>query len=216
MNNYNYTPRLQTFQTELNYFNNTVIRKFAAFCIERLPEYFFHIPASSTGKYHPIYALGEGGLVRHTKAAMGIFHSLTRARIHEYYQHTSVVNDEDFMDAGLLALLLHDGFKSGVPLDFASENAGHSQHEHPLIAAQFVKNAITDFMNEEDVSSNDLSVLTAASNAIASHMGCWTTSKYSSAVLPSPAYGTWLDQMVHLCDYLASRKSLEYIFTAEV
>ena len=31
---------------------------------------FFHIPASSSGKYHPAFAQGEGGLVRHTKAAL--------------------------------------------------------------------------------------------------------------------------------------------------
>lgn len=212
----NMTIREQIFQNELNLFSSSTIRKFAVFCLEGLPEYFFHAPASSTGKYHPSYALGEGGLVRHTRAAMGIFDSLIRARIHEYYQHTSIVNNDDFKDAGLLAILLHDGFKSGVPLDYASEIAGHSKHEHPLIAAEYVKQSIDKFMETEDVTSDDLSIMTAASNAIASHMGCWTTAKYSHAVLPSPAHGTWLDQMVHLCDYLASRKSLEYMFTAEV
>ena len=210
------TAREQIFQNELNFFSNNIIRKFAVFCLEGLPEYFFHAPASSTGKYHPSYALGEGGLVRHTRAAMGIFDSLIRARIHEYYQHTSIVNNDDFKDAGLLAILLHDGFKSGIPLDYASIIAGHSKHEHPLIAAEYVKQSIDKFMETEDVTSDDLSIMTVASNAIASHMGCWTTAKYSHAVLPSPAHGTWLDQMVHLCDYLASRKSLEYIFTAGV
>lgn len=35
-----------------------------------VPMDFFTQPASSSGKYHPSYALGVGGLVRHTKAAM--------------------------------------------------------------------------------------------------------------------------------------------------
>jgi hypothetical protein len=37
-------------------------------------------PASSTGKYHPDFASGIGGLVRHTKAVVGITEELCRAR----------------------------------------------------------------------------------------------------------------------------------------
>lgn len=37
---------------------------------------FFYLPASSSGKYHPEYALGVGGLLRHTKAAMVIAEQL--------------------------------------------------------------------------------------------------------------------------------------------
>ena len=44
--------------------------------IELLPEYWFKEAASSTGKYHPEYALGDGGLLRHSKAAMRIGYEL--------------------------------------------------------------------------------------------------------------------------------------------
>ena len=44
--------------------------------IEMLPDYWFVEAASSTGKYHPSYALGEGGLLRHSKAAMRIGYEL--------------------------------------------------------------------------------------------------------------------------------------------
>ena len=37
--------------------------------IELLPDYWFVEAASSTGKYHPSYALGNGGLLRHSKFA---------------------------------------------------------------------------------------------------------------------------------------------------
>ena len=43
-----------------------------------LPEYFFEVAASSTGKYHPVYALGVGGLVRHTIAAVEIANEMYR------------------------------------------------------------------------------------------------------------------------------------------
>lgn len=44
-----------------------------SFTIEALtyvPDSFFLLPASSSGKYHPSYSLGAGGLVRHTAAAL--------------------------------------------------------------------------------------------------------------------------------------------------
>ena len=44
------------------------IRKFAERCIETIPNYFWDVGASSTGKYHPQYALGDLGLARHTCA----------------------------------------------------------------------------------------------------------------------------------------------------
>lgn len=45
---------------------------------------FYHAPASSTGKYHPDYALGDGGLYRHTEAAVKIAHDLLDL---EWYQN---------------------------------------------------------------------------------------------------------------------------------
>ena len=46
------------------------------YLIDSLPDYFFEVAAASTGKYHPKYAQGEGGLVRHTKAAVKIAYEL--------------------------------------------------------------------------------------------------------------------------------------------
>jgi hypothetical protein len=41
-------------------------------------------------------------------------------------------------------------------------------------------------------------------------MGQWNTDKRSSVVLPKPK--TVIEKLVHLADYLASRKSLEFNF----
>ena len=60
------------FTEELNYINDMRIREGAKILLDGLPEYFYTIPASSTGKYHPDFASGEGGLVRHTKVAVRI------------------------------------------------------------------------------------------------------------------------------------------------
>ena len=60
----------EVFKKELSYITDDNIRESLSIMIDKIPDYFFTIPAASTGKYHPEYAQGEGGLVRHTKAAV--------------------------------------------------------------------------------------------------------------------------------------------------
>ena len=57
--------RLEMFLEELEYIKDKSYKKALLNIINMLPEYFFHEAASSSGKYHPDYALGEGGLLRH-------------------------------------------------------------------------------------------------------------------------------------------------------
>ena len=59
--------KIDQFEIELGYINDEAIQEDCRTMIELLPDYFFEVPASSTGKYHPSYSLGEGGLLRHTK-----------------------------------------------------------------------------------------------------------------------------------------------------
>lgn len=211
------SERVHLFQPELSYFSNDIIREFAIECLGHLPEYFFHVPASSTGKYHPSYALGEGGLVRHTKAAMNILYSLHQSGILQYDANQYNLDYDQLGDACLLALLLHDGFKSGYPDDYSSpqpSGKGYTVHEHPIIASEFVREQISAFMENYDIGADDLTIIEEAIAAIASHMGKWTISKFSRVILPSPDVGDWGAKVVHICDLLASRKMLEFNFSA--
>lgn len=45
-------------------------RSFITEALTYVPDQFFILPASSSGKYHPTYSLGVGGLVRHTATAL--------------------------------------------------------------------------------------------------------------------------------------------------
>ena len=54
----------ENFKKELEYIKNEKIRNACQVMINLLPDYFFEVPASSTGKYHPEYAAGPGGLMR--------------------------------------------------------------------------------------------------------------------------------------------------------
>ena len=68
--------KVDYFKREINYVKDSSKRHDLKVLIELLSDYFFDIPASSTGKYHPDFSLGNGGLVRHTKVAVRIAYEL--------------------------------------------------------------------------------------------------------------------------------------------
>ncbi len=177
----------EIFYDEINYLKNNNLKESLKKLILLLPDYFFHEAASSTGKYHPAYALGDGGLLRHTKAAVRIGYELLQdPSIGNKY--TSV--EQDLM---LIALLFHDGFKRGV------KEEKYTRFDHPLIAAKVV----LDHYNEVGLSLEDATFI---SEAIKTHMGNFTVDYNGNEVLEKPH--TKYQNFVHMCDYLASRKCI--------
>lgn len=190
----------ENFAVELGFISNTRIRDFVSYILDNLPDYFRHIGASTSGKYHPAYTIGEGGLIRHTKAAVAIAQDLFRA---DFYNFTD--NDKDVVTA---ALILHDGLKCGMWED-------HTAFDHPLLMSDFILKKYGEFVEKNNMNNIILDLhfgtkVMAIADAVSSHMGKWNTSKYSDAVLPTPE--TDIQKCVHLCDYLASRKHLIFDF----
>ena len=177
----------EIFYDEINYIKDEHLRKSLGKLIELLPDYFFKEPAASTGKYHPKYAQGEGGLLRHTKAAVRIGYELLQdlSISKKYTDH-----EKDLM---LIALLLHDGFKKGLVEE------RYTRFDHPLIAAKI----ILDNASEVGLSKEDATFI---SDAIKTHMGDYTVDYSGNEVLEKPH--TKYQKFVHMCDYLASRKCL--------
>lgn len=160
-----------------------------------LPDYFFEVAASSTGKYHPVYALGVGGLVRHTLAAVEIANEMYRMDMYgKYYS-------DERKDLMLIALMLHDGWKHGP-----EATAGrYTVAEHPTVCADWVRNTkeLSEMLTQEQ--------LDFLCGCIASHMGQWSTDyKTGREILPKPK--TAAQKYVHMADYLASRKFLIFDF----
>ena len=180
------------FTKELGFIANDDIRKFTETALDNLPQYFFECAASSTGKYHPCYALGDGGLVRHTKAAVRFANHL--------FQLEQIQNQfsQREMDCIISALILHDGWKHG------NGNSSFTVHEHPQVCADWVKENEIFF---ELLPDEDRAMI---AEGIASHMGQWNENKRSKIVLKKPQ--TDIQKFVHICDYLASRKDIEIIF----
>lgn len=183
--------KVKIFEKEINYIENEDYKNNLKVLIAGLPDYFFEVEASSTGKYHPSYALGNMGLVRHTKAAARIGHELL---VDKSIGDKYTAREKDLM---IISLILHDGFKCGNPKE------QYTRFDHPILAANYV------IENKDKVTftSEDIDFIVAP---IRSHMGPWNTNPYSDVVLPVPK--TKYEGFVHMCDYLASRKFLEVPF----
>ena len=184
----------EVFNTELNFIENEDIKKFCEEMLEKAPDYFYSIPASSTGKYHPNYALGDGGLVRHTKALVNIMNYILGL---EWMQEKYDSRKRDLMR---VAGLLHDTMKDG------DGTTKYTVHEHPLLAAAWVEEETV----ENEIPQEERSAIAAM---IETHMGQWSTNKKSNIELPKPQHEVQF--IVHLSDYLASRKQLEFVFSEE-
>ena len=176
---------IDTMQSELLLISDLDLRTLTgAYLQECVPVYFYQVAASSSGKYHPKYTLGEGGLVRHTKAAVQIAETLLGL---EQNHSLNFYHDEI-----IVALIVHDTFKHGI------RDMGHTVFNHPNISAKFFK----EFAEKKEY--KNLNQIDMISDLVRSHMGQWNTSKYSSVVLDKPF--TEEQKFVHMCDYLASRR----------
>lgn len=182
--------KIYVFEKELNTIKNKDIKNFAEHMIEEIPEYFFEVAASSTGKYHPAYALGKGGLARHTKAAVRFLNHILQLE-----QYSKLFTDRE-RDLLRVAVLYHDAWKHG------ENDCGFTTFDHPVVAAQHIRNYDGDLIGIEEQNF--------VADAIASHMGQWNTSNRDKTVLPKPS--TFAQELVHLSDYLASRKDIIVVF----
>lgn len=185
----------EIFKKELSCIEDENIRKFTETALNNLPQYFFEVAASSTGKYHPTYALGDGGLVRHTKAAVRFAcHLLT---IEQNKKEFDLIERSCIISA----ILLHDGWKHG------DKGSAFTTHEHPVVCGDWLRksNCLSGIISED--------VCAIIASAVESHMGEWNESKRSNTILPKPE--TNIQKFVHMCDYLASRKDIEVLFDAD-
>lgn len=115
-----------------------------------------------------------------------------------------------YADCVYSALLLHDICK-------ADDTPEHKTvFEHPLLAGElFYSTAITYIKDNDTISTYDKECLQSSTiptikSAIESHMGQWNVSRDKKIRLPLPK--KLIEHFVHMIDYLASRKQVEFNF----
>lgn len=185
--------KIEMFNKELDYIQDANIRKFAETAISGFPDYFFEVPASSSGKFHSALESGFGGLVYHTKSVAKVANYLINLD-----QYRNKLSDEE-ADCIIVAALCHDGIKHGP-----ENKTGYSVFDHPNLASEYVRNG----ESLDGIIDDKLRNIIA--DAVASHSGQWNTSKRSKVVLPTPQ--TLIQELVHLSDYMASRGDIHILF----
>lgn len=171
--------RTEIFANELNMIHDTCLRGFAEYLLNNADEYFFHIAASTSGKYHPEFDLGEGGLVRHTKLVTFIANCM--AITHQF--------DELNSDIVTIAALVHDIKKCG------DGNTEHTVKNHPELAYKYIQEKAKEYFPDKTYEEYRASI-NMIMYTVLSHMGQWGN---------TPACTTH-QFIVHDADFIASRK----------
>lgn len=172
------------FKNELSLIKDENLREIVrSYMAENTPDYFWTDGASASGKYHPQFSQGEGGLVRHTKAVVMFAVELLRMNTYAYMR-------EEYKDYVIAACILHDTIKYGMGEEIDKDE--YKNH---------ARNAATAFKSWcEDTFGYSVSEILL--NAIISHMGQWSTDKNDRPFSP-------VDRCVHLADYMASRSFID-------
>jgi len=180
--------KLTLFKTELELITDSqLIADVIGFLTTKVPDYFWEVPASSTGKYHPKFSSGKRGLIRHTKMAVQILTDLLQ--LNPYSVDTGTKN------CLYAAVILHDTFKHGY-------NEGHTITSHPTIAADEWANFVGNDKMECDT-------YLFVYYCILCHMGQWGPES-SKRKLSGPIQQAV--SLVHLADYLSSKKFFDLDF----
>lgn len=173
----------KVFEREIDLIQDEDLKMFAkVYFNEYVPAYFYEVGASSSGKYHPQFSQSKGGLVRHTKAVVMFAEELLRMSSYMYMK-------DEYKDYVILACLVHDTAKYGIAVFDKTEYSNHARN-----AANLVKAAWLSYF---ETNAPDMLL-----NAIAAHMGQWSTEKEDKPFTP-------VDRCVHMADYMASRSFID-------
>jgi len=175
----NKKDKVKFFKNEIDSISDANLKKFAEKVVGDAEDYFFTIAASTTGKYHPQFDLGDGGLMRHTKVVAYVAQCEAEARM--FSEH-----DKDLIT---IAAIAHDIKKLG------NNGSKYTVVSHPIIAAQYLEEIAEK--NEKLISKEDLKKICGA---VKSHMGKWGAK--DGLPLPKDDF----EYSLQAADYIASRK----------
>ena len=180
--------RLKMFANEIGDIYDKDLKELATELIANADDYFFTVPASSSGKYHPPFDLGCGGLVRHTRCVAFMAMSIAES-------HCMSTLDRDSL---IVAAIAHDIKKQG------NGNGNHTVFEHPIYAKNYVLE-----IHKKINSAVPVDVVEKIANAVHSHMGKWGHDKEfikGNNSLPMPS--NEFEFALQTADYIASRKEI--------
>jgi hypothetical protein len=164
---------LQEFSIELDRIKNPELKTLTKKILLDCSDYNVDMPASSTGKYHPSFDLGSGGLIRHTKLVCRNIETIMKMWIQ--YDNTD-------WDIPYIAAILHDMCK------YTEKGQEHSHQDHALLMAEKIRSFKPTEQGEWFLDYKELaSSLERIAQNVSTHMSRWNTDKNGNKIgeLPS-------------------------------
>lgn len=172
------------FDREINLIGDEELRMAVkSYMDECVADWFYEVGASASGKFHPKFSQGKGGLVRHTKAVVMFAEELLRLSSYAYMRM-------EYKDYVIAACIVHDTAKYGLTGDMDKT----VYKDHAKNAAKLFENWC---LTECDYRPSEFLL-----GAIRSHMGQWSTDREDKPF-------TSVDRCVHEADYMASRSFID-------
>jgi DNA polymerase len=168
------------FGRELGWISDPVIRKWCVKAWLAAPDYAYTAPASMSGKYHPAFALGERGLVRHTRAVA--------YAVHRWCGRIGCSAVET--DCMVAAALMHDVVKYGDTYGDRSDRSYKQYQRHASISADHVATHRPPGVDDDAAA--------CVESLVRTHMGQWGS---------TPPSSKW-EKLLHLADMLTSSREL--------
>lgn len=173
----------EIFAKEIALIKDERLQNFARYYLDYwTPDIFWTTGASASGKFHPDFAKGEGGLVRHTKAVVMFCDELMRMSQWAYMTDAR-------KDTAIMACIFHDTCKYGMT-NKVDTNEYKNHAENAAINVELAWNKYFNAACPYELTQ-----------AIRSHMGQWSTNRDDRPFTP-------IDRLVHLADYISSRSFL--------
>ncbi len=188
------SSRLTEFKRELGAIEDERIRGFTEWVLEEVAgDWFWEVPASKSDEFHPAWALGEGGLVRHTKAVVYLAREMCRARS---------IDEVLKIDQVTSAAVIHDVVKWGQHGPRRSSRCEWEHEHHDYLLRQIVGRELRT-MGVRDRLLIENRKLEKVLEIAETHMGRWSR-------CPRPIH-TKLQWVLHLADFVASRTEIRGI-----
>lgn len=165
---------------------NKDIKIFVLKALKEADEKFWKVPASSSGRFHPIEDLNDAGLIRHLVKA-------TRIAYHLSVFFSLSETDRDIV---LAATILHDIQKNGIPWESGTDG------RHAFIAYEW--------LNKFDLKAEyKIKIL----SCVRYHMGKWSQPENEAERASKPEL---MELIVQMSDYIASRKDISFLPDVEL
>ena len=171
---------------EINLIGRPDIKAFVKFALESAPDYFWTVPASTSGKYHPEECRKPGGLVYHTRMVVYFVQGLMIS-----------MECEAWRDELIAAAILHDVYKNG---DGTTKYGANWSAHGVNLAGHLRKQARWGAMSGEHGGTISPAVAKIL-DLTARHMQKW------GGNAPRPA--SMEDWCLAIADYISSRKCVK-------